>query len=528
MPRPPGGLSPPGGHVVYYAIPTPGPTTTAPPIQVLNGARPRRACPVMLNGAAVGPPQSPPVVVPTTAQLVRQRARFPRTFSHRLAPRAEGAPPAPPPAPARRPGRRVRLRTVDALRAVAVLMVVLVHSPAITPDDPLALRLLRPLQSVGQTGVSLFLVISGFSIHLRWARATPDERRRFSAIQFWKRRFLRLYPTYFASVLLVIGVFVALKGTDYVFSSPSPWLVRPGNSPGWFQLAAHTLVIGANVVPLKFLLPAWSLALEEQIYAAYVVVLKRVRRLHPLRLLAVALGITLAWRIGAQFVTPSVPVSDHGPTPLSTILYAQAPARVFEWVLGLVAAEAFVGNIALPRFTRRFSLGIAAVVAGGLLVAVPVGDMSLGGHAFHASDVVLDGLFGVGFFVCLYSLACRERDGRLGRLTVVVRPLAVVGLASYSIYLLHMMIVFFFANVSPGLPVPGPGRALYDVGMWAAVLVISLAFYWMVERRFVALASRVRPFRPSRTSVGASSPASPRPRLPLPRVPPLGPVEPVP
>ena len=103
-----------------------------------------------------------------------------------------------------------RLRGIDALRGVAALGVVLFHAvdqsknalPNNLFDYPV--RLVQSASSFGYIGVFLFFVISGFCIHLQWARAKaagtePDIR--FGS--FWKRRIRRLYPPYVLALLLI-------------------------------------------------------------------------------------------------------------------------------------------------------------------------------------------------------------------------------------------------------------------------------------------------------------------------------------
>ena len=104
-----------------------------------------------------------------------------------------------------------RLRSIDALRGIAALGVVLHHAieqgpkwlPHTLFDYPV--RLLQFISSVGYIGVFLFFVISGFCIHMQWARtkaagAEPEIRFR----PFWKRRIRRLYPPYIITLLLFL------------------------------------------------------------------------------------------------------------------------------------------------------------------------------------------------------------------------------------------------------------------------------------------------------------------------------------
>jgi peptidoglycan/LPS O-acetylase OafA/YrhL len=384
---------------------------------------------------------------------------------------------------------------VDALRAIAAIMVLLVHSPLQVRTEPLALKLIFPFAAIGGTGVGLFLVISGFSIHLRWA-ARPDANHQFSLRGFWARRFWRLYPTCYAAMALSVLLVVLADGGRW-FAEPSPWVFRPGGAQLWAQILLAVTVVGSSVVPLKYLPVAWSLALEEHIYFVYALLLRFVRRLRPLRLLAAAFALSVAWGVGVQALTTSVPpfqcLNQTEVTLVSRVFFQQLPARAFEWVLGLVAAEVFVGAIRLPRLLRRLEVGLGLMVVAAVLFRWPVLGLSLNGHAFLASDVVLNQLFGVGFFVILNAAVHWERTRDVGCLAPL-RLLAGIGLASYSLYLLHPALLEL---LTPHLPPHGVSRAAAMLAMWLLIIGAAYSFYLAVERPFVAR-SRQAGQRPGR------------------------------
>ena len=94
-------------------------------------------------------------------------------------------------------------------RGIAALGVVFYHaieqSDKVVPNNlfKYPVRLLQLGASFGYIGVFLFFVISGFCIHLQWARARANEQEpqiRFGA--FWKRRIRRLYPPYLITLAL--------------------------------------------------------------------------------------------------------------------------------------------------------------------------------------------------------------------------------------------------------------------------------------------------------------------------------------
>src|SRR3954447_16411871 len=114
-----------------------------------------------------------------------------------------------------------RLRGIDALRGVAALGVVFYHavdqSHKVLPNNLFQspIRLVQFTSSFGYIGVFLFFVISGFCIHLQWARAKaagtePDLR--FGA--FWKRRIRRLYPPYIITLLLFLLIAASSAGVN--------------------------------------------------------------------------------------------------------------------------------------------------------------------------------------------------------------------------------------------------------------------------------------------------------------------------
>ena len=113
----------------------------------------------------------------------------------------DSASPAQPPA---------RLNCIDFLRGSASLAVVLYHSALYFRSDQSWYPPFFTVLQEGRLGVPLFFVISGFCIHLRWARqnaagANPSIDFR----DFWKRRFLRLYPAYLVMLCLTMTLIAA-------------------------------------------------------------------------------------------------------------------------------------------------------------------------------------------------------------------------------------------------------------------------------------------------------------------------------
>jgi peptidoglycan/LPS O-acetylase OafA/YrhL len=286
-------------------------------------------------------------------------------------------------------------------------------------------------------------------------------------------------------------------GSEQFLTEPSPWVIRSGGTPLWAQLVLTVTVVGGSVVPIKYMGVAWSLALEEHIYFVYTLILRFIRRLRPLRLLVLALAVSIIWGIGVQAITRSVPpyqfLDQNDASLVARVFFAQLPARGFEWVLGLVAAEVFVGAVRLPRLLRRIEVGLLLIAVGGVLLRAPILSASLNGHRFFVSDVLLNQLFGLAFFIILNAAVHWEQTRAVGR-RPTLRLLAGLGLASYSLYLLHPALLVM---LDPFVPRHGNSRVVGIAAMWLVILGASYVFYLAAERPFVARSRNVGRGRPA-------------------------------
>ena len=122
---------------------------------------------------------------------------------------------------------------------------------------------IHSLTSFGYVGVFLFFVISGFCIHLQWAKARasgqPHEIR-FGA--FWKRRFRRLYPAYLIALALYLGLTALSVGIKVTGAFVYDVLMHVFMLHNLDPKTAYSI----NGV-------FWTLAIEEQLYLAYFLLL---------------------------------------------------------------------------------------------------------------------------------------------------------------------------------------------------------------------------------------------------------------
>ena len=338
---------------------------------------------------------------------------------------------------------------------------------------------LHTLLDYGHLGVPMFFVISGFCIHLQWARGhAMDSSYKLDFFAFWRRRIGRLYPPYFFALCLSMGLVVAA----YLAGSSVPLVTQyPEPRPQWMAMDffAHlTMLHGLHPVFDKaggngvF----WTLAREEYFYLMYFPLLAWRLRYGAVRSVAfvLALGVAFPLVVGALLPAGS---------PWWSVVSTSAIALWIQWVLGMIAAEEYCGLRRLPRWTRQWLLvpvwaALAILSEGSFGVVSPV-------------------FWGLAFFTVLNSAVARERAGRWPT-AFPARWLAGVGLFSYSLYLVHNPIRAVGKQLlRPIIPTDGiAGFALTAALLAIAGYYAGKVFFVLVERHFLAAKPRAAPARP--------------------------------
>jgi peptidoglycan/LPS O-acetylase OafA/YrhL len=293
---------------------------------------------------------------------------------------------------------RVYRADIDGLRAVAVLSVIFHHY-------------LVPGFRGGFVGVDVFFVISGFLIaaHIESDIAAC----RFSLLAFYERRIRRIVPALF----LMYGLFLilALKvyfPPDLHFETRLAAYVIPflANYAFYQNAGAYSGEFAAHIA----LLHTWSLAVEEQFYLVFPLLMIGISRLTRGRYVAVLGPLALASFFSCVVGTYIEP---------SAAFYL-APFRAWELLAGALLA---VGRFSPPS-DARVRAGVALV---GLLL-IGVADLLLSGNTAYPGGWALVPC--AGAMAILYA-SC-DRTLLLGKVldNLVMRK---VGLWSYSLYLFH-------------------------------------------------------------------------------------------
>ena len=344
---------------------------------------------------------------------------------------------------------------IDGLRAVAVIAVILFH-------------LNTNWLPGGFLGVDIFFVISGYLIGGILYRELSTGT--FSLKRFYLRRMRRILPAFFAVVVftLIVGAQLMVPGSDEwnTARSSAKWSVFFG---GNFFSALNTDYFAptVEVQPLNHL---WSLAVEEQFYFIYPLILWAImgiiKRILPpaSSSLTRCVNVVLTALAIASFALAFLPISLHG---TALVPYYLPHLRFGELLIGAILAVAVAqGNLQPSAKTATFvgSLSILVLIAC-LILPFPNTTPWFPGFAAALPCIASAGIIYAGARPYWFASALSHR------------AVVFVGKISYSLYLWHWPLLAFAHYAL--------GRELSNTVLAATALLIvllSLASYYLIEQ----------------------------------------------
>jgi peptidoglycan/LPS O-acetylase OafA/YrhL len=370
-----------------------------------------------------------------------------------------------------------RLITIDVLRGVAALGVVLYHflrgdivlSTQIADMSFKRALLLTPFACF-QAGVFLFFIISGFCIHLRWTKAVAagNKDAALNFWSFWRRRIRRIYPVYLASLVIYILIDFKLHGA--VFS--------------WHYLKdiiLHLLLIHNFDPSTLYSIHSvyWTLAIEEQLYLLYFLLVWLRKKFDWKTILIVCVFARVA-----MFLLEYLLMNFLGVKFIAT---RSAFGCWIIWVLGAISIEAKYGLVKLPSWCRSLTWAGVVLIIASLLDyydRLPYDSLNAGRSFLHAANLwILDPLWGLAFFFVVNYVITLEKSWReIKSYLHPVRLMAGLGLISYSLYLMHSIASAFAPAFAPNSPM---GAVLVVIA-----IAIAMVSYRLLEKPFMS-SSRV-------------------------------------
>ncbi|HEY3493222.1 MAG TPA: acyltransferase [Polyangiaceae bacterium] len=335
-----------------------------------------------------------------------------------------------------------RIRSLDGLRAVAILLVLLAHLPHSLALAPAWTERLAPL---GLLGVRVFFVISGFLIS-SLLFAELEKSGDISLKRFYFRRTLRIFPAFYVYVA-AIAIAAAL---GYV-------VLRPND-----LLAAVTYTTNYDRDRSWYLGHAWSLSVEEQFYLLWPFLIKRFGSRGALVAAAAAVVVIPLIRVGTSFFFPEARLG------IGETFFTVADAMA----TGCLLAGFRHRLLALPSYVKALSSWFFWLVPA-LILAVHFVPYTL------PSWLVGETIENIGIALAIHAFI-DVREGLAGR-ALNLRPVAFAGTLSYSLYLWQQPFLRFRA---------GAWFTQFPLNL-LVVGGAALLSYYLVERPMLALRQRL-------------------------------------
>lgn len=379
-----------------------------------------------------------------------------------------------------------RIMDIEVLRAIAVLGVLFHHLQGSLFTDPVPL--LEQIHGWAQPwwGVDLFFAISGFviarSLIPTLQGCTTRQEYWQETRNFWLRRAFRLLPSawLWLALMLLACVFLNRSGAFGTLSAN-----LQATLAGVLQYANFRFADSFFHYEYGSSFVYWSLALEEQFYLLFPLLILLFRR-------------HLVWALLALVAVQILTVR----TPLLMVVRTDALA------LGVLLAMWSVQPSYQrwqPTFLRRPWAGITALIAIGLLLS------------FMATDRFTFASYRIGSIAVLSAvlvwIASYNRD-YLMPAGIVQRLLAWVGSRSYGIYLIHipayqLVRELIFRLQNAGLPSPAGHPIVTLLLALGLIVLLSELNYRFIEmpmrNRGAALVKRLGTSRTAVPSSGATS-----------------------
>lgn len=338
-----------------------------------------------------------------------------------------------------------RLESIQVLRGIAALLVACVHLQAIEQKYGPEGAILPAWLIYGKVSVDLFFIISGFVI----ATVTYGQFQSMRAAKhFIFQRITRIYPPYWVYSTMILAV----------------WLYRPdmvnATQNNQVNILASFLLLPQDLLPL--LMVGWTLIHEMYFYLIVALLIPFIQERKFPAVLALWGLIVI---IGHAYF-----ISNPSESPGPAMKIAFHPLTL-EFIGGAAIALLLRGGV-----TGKGYMVMIIGVTGFLLTAIWL----------HTSNIALDingwwrvVCFGLPSLLMVYGAASAEIGGK-AHFHGIMRK---IGDASYSIYLIHVLVLSVVGRVWAQIATPDLiNHVVALVSMMLAVVIIGLISYRWVEK----------------------------------------------
>ncbi|MGP6441214.1 MULTISPECIES: acyltransferase [Rahnella] len=346
---------------------------------------------------------------------------------------------------------QIKLPSLTGSRFWAALLVFLFHSSLPSDLAPFSDPTIQHIFTVivgkaGWLGVSYFFILSGFI--MVWSARDND-----TVGDFYLRRFAKIYPTHCLTwaIAFIIG---AMSIYQYKLWSSNLLLLNT-----WVD-DVHYFFVGNR--------PSWSLCIEAMFYLSFPFLFRVMKTIPEKFDLAGLIIVTAASLLVQTYIYIWVePDKMMGAFPISQqhfwVSYIFPPSRIFEFLAGMFAARLLMnGRMLVLTKTASFTL-LAATYIGSMYIP----------YQFSMSVVFI-------IPVCLLIVSIAGDDLKYRNTLLNSKTSVWLGEISYSFYMVHFLVLFYFLNLTAGRKFSLPE----GIALIAVALVLSVSFASFLYKYF--------------------------------------------
>ena len=346
---------------------------------------------------------------------------------------------------------QIKLPSLTGSRFWAALLVFLFHSSLPSDLAPFSDPTIQHIFTVivgkaGWLGVSYFFILSGFI--MVWSARDND-----TVGDFYLRRFAKIYPTHCLTwaIAFIIGV---MSIYQYKLWSSNLLLLNT-----WVD-DVHYFFVGNR--------PSWSLCIEAMFYLSFPFLFRVMKTIPEKFDLAGLIIVTAASLLVQTYIYLWVePDKMMGAFPISQqhfwVSYIFPPSRIFEFLAGMFAARLLMnGRMLVLTKTASFTL-LAATYIGSMYIP----------YQFSMSVVFI-------IPVCLLIVSIAGDDLKYRNTLLNSKTSVWLGEISYSFYMVHFLVLFYFLNLTAGRKFSLPE----GIALIAVALVLSVSFASFLYKYF--------------------------------------------
>ncbi len=373
-----------------------------------------------------------------------------------------------------------RIPAIDGIRALAMLMVFLCHAWEFAGKPMLILSIgthridLLYLLQTFPSGVDLFMVLSGFCLFLPLCK--EEGLKKWKIRDYFTRRIRRIAPPYYAAIVFTICLPQILVLIFHVFGLEA----NRQPIPSAFQILTHVFFIHTFFVETWQGINGsfWSLGLEAQFYLAFPLAIWGYRR-YGFKAIWVLAAISILYRI-------LVGIFFREPTPngggfdaryfLITIFFI---GRWMQFAAGMAAAWIVASYMKSGRRITAMQ-GTALILTAIVLYPIAISRFVTQIHLFPFRDILLA-------VCCAFLIVGLCASESKWRVFFENRVITFLGFISYSIFLIHQPLMWYFSQLlikRSNISQLGQLLILCTIG-FVITLAFSYIFFLVAERPFL-------------------------------------------